>query len=354
LTGGESVLLEVTGDELLITGSTFNALALTSIPATVTGDTPNLPLSVDYERFAKIAGAMTDDVQVSVVQNSVKIASGATTARLNGIPEPNPRTWKETNPVFACEIDDLRMAVGRVNHFVAPEKDNRHNLTGIVLDIDGDGHVTLSTSNGYAAARLSLRVVQLPLVGFAATQVIIPSGPLKDALKAMAIVGGQVQVELAEGQTTLRAPSLCWSLRRIDGHFPDLRAHCPDNDAIDTWITVDRDRIITSLKLAGLFASKADSTKQDVVHLGALLMNGEYVLTVASAGSEHGDFGDIIPATIDGTTTSFKCAGPMLRDAASAVVGERLKIGIVTPEKPFIVVGEDAGPDDFQVLTPCV
>lgn len=316
-----------------------------------------IPLSVDHTRLSALVGAAErgETMTIEFLKNGIKIASGATTATIPGIPEVNPRTWSETNPLFACEIDDLRLAVGRVAHFVAPEKDQRVHITGIALDLDAEGRVTLSATNSFAGAKTALRVAQLPLVGFSKQQAIIPAGPLKEALRALALVGGPVAVELAEGQVAFRTPELSWSLRRLDGIFPDLRAFTPTEDKIDTWVTVEKDRLVRSLKLAGLFASKDDATKQDVVKIEASdLDHTAHVLTISSTASEHGSFEDTLWASMEGNGMAFKVAGPMLRDAAEAVPGERVRIGLVAPDKPFVVVGEQAGADDFQVLTPCV
>lgn len=348
---GNTCLLHVFDNAVTVIGESFSTLARATCFGNGDYNETLNALQIDYTRLSGIVGAGSGICTLETDNRSLAVTTGGTTARLSVFPDPTVPNWKETTPVAYVAMDEFRDALNFVAPSVAPGSLGNHKMTGIVVGRCG-GDLCLAATDGTTASFTEIDC-DFPSDDLG-LHAIVPANDLKAAIGALNGTREQLNIRIADGVIEFRTDidpiyENAWSIRQIDGKFPDIVALKPSPLEITTTFSVARTDLLRSLKLAGLFAS-ANAGVADVVVINAT----SSVIVVSNKGSEQGSVNDEIEF-VDSNLEPicFMVAGKHLQKIVGAWKGDTVRFSLISPDKTIML---DVGDPEraFQLITPCV
>lgn len=200
--------------------------------------------------------------------------------------------------------------------------DTRPELAGVLVRGEGTTLVLAATdSYRLTEARVSL-LSALPQ----ALSVIIP-GRAAQEMRRVLEVAAEATLRIGEGQILLRTPTVHLVSRRVEGTYPDYAQVLPQQSP--TTADVDRADLLRSIRAAAVFSEQSVSRV-------TLEVAGDQ-LRVTAVTPEVGETENTLPAEVrgEGVTVSFNAR--FLREALSALSGERVQIGLGSATTPTLL-----------------
>jgi DNA polymerase-3 subunit beta len=299
-----------------------------------------------------VASLPADRVEVDLDRRtlSLSVVCARSKAHIKGIPaEDFPSLPSISDLDVTARIDPaiLRETVGQVA-FAAATDDSRPVLAGVLLEFEGDT-LTMAAADGF---RLSVRRTGLDAASSDSLSVVVPARALTELAR---IIGDQteplaVSVTPNRSQLLVRAESIEFLSRLIDGHFPDFRQIVPKQ--YGTRLVVGRDEFLSAARRAKLFAQSSN----DVVRIQ--MKPGEADLdpgcaTVSANAAETGDNEDTLEAQVEGPEAQIAFNGRYLTDVLSVMKGHEVALEMTGSNAAGVL--RSVGTDEFtHVIMPMV
>jgi DNA polymerase-3 subunit beta len=255
-------------------------------------------------------------------------------------PEQFPVAPDQTAPLVDLMLNAALLAqlVGSVGHAIAPA-DNRPTLAGILVQVR-DTMLTLASADGF---RMAVRSVPIEAADLG---IIVSGKPLIKAAGAIkAAESVRLQVDQHASALLLDTEVGSWSLRLIEGQYPDFQRIIPTDPPVR--VTCLRDDILRALRLVNRIEQTATGYR---VHLrierNAIGLRAGTDTTDQEAGAE-------IDAELEaGEPFSVAYNTAYLSDAVSAIEGERVALDIGGALKPCIIRAAGEPDGHLQIIMP--
>jgi DNA polymerase-3 subunit beta len=270
-------------------------------------------------------------IEHKLEEAAVEIHSGAASYRLHTynaedfprLPEPDAGERHEV------DRETLLETVARVSRS-ASRDESRPVLTGVLMRFE-PGKLVMAATDSY---RLSVK--ETPIEGTVPElEAIVPARALGE-LARVAQAGEQIQLGVHENQVVFATGDALLTTRRIDGQFPNYNQLVPD--AFDHELSLPREELLDVVRRVSVMAQRNSP-------LRLRFADGE--LTVSAQTQDVGEGRESLPVSFTGEPLEIGFNAEFLRDGIESVVGEQLRMKLISPLRPAVLQGEN---DDFLYL----
>lgn len=211
-------------------------------------------------------------------------------------------------------------ALERVLYAVATD-DTRPELAGVLLYSEGTTLIFAATdSYRLAEVRVPLSTpLSQPL------SVIVP-GRAAQEIRRVLETAEEATLRVGEGQVLLRTPTVHLVSRRVEGVYPEYAQVLPQQSP--TTADVDRAELLRSIRAAAVFSENAVNR--------VTLEVGADQLRVTAVSPEVGETENALPADVHGENVAISFNARFLREALTALPGERVRMGLGGPTTPTL------------------
>lgn len=315
------VLMETKKDGIKLTATDLELAVQVEIDAEVKqGGQMTLPARI----FTEIVGnlpAATVEIKAQEGGPQSQISCEASHFEILGLPASDfpalPRVDGEA--VGTVEADVVRMMINQTIFAVSADE-TRPFLTGVYVVLDGAEARFVATDGG----RLALRKVTLPQAVQQKLGVIVPAKALQELGRALAGVGGAVQLAMADNQLVFAVAGLRVFSRLISGQFPNYQQVIPQE--FKQRIRVQTERLLRAVRRASITAR--DSA--NVVRLAAK----DKTLTITSNTPEVGKAREEVEVTAEGDSVEAAFNARYLIDCLNNIEADELFFELTGPLSP--------------------
>ncbi len=215
-----------------------------------------------------------------------------------------------SNTVVAAQFSDIR-----------PE------ISGVLLSL-GNERITLVATDSFRLAEASLEV-EHSQPNPEEIKVIIP---LKTAIEFLKILSaekeGNVEIFVDQNQILFEVGDSYVISRLIDGNFPDYQAIVPRESKNE--ITLDREEMINAIKLAKVFAGRAND-------ISLAVGDNKKFLEIYSSDTSLGENRYRLPMKLKGDKFKINFNWRYLLDGLRIYKGKEVVLGVNGPDRPVAV-----------------
>ncbi len=298
-------LISASDKKLEIFASDIDLSALAKIPAKVgrAGST-----TVNAKIFSDVIRELPEgDVNIDLGANErVEISCAGSRFKLNGIsaaeyPSLPGMALKGLVKVPASVLSE---AIS-LTLYCSSMDETRFNLNGVCFEIGSDKTLTFTATDGHRMSMLSRKVKGLNFDG----KKIVPRRGLLELKKILAgLEDSEVGIAMEEGFFILETDALKFSMRLIDGEFPDCTQVLPKNEGHKAMIRAGD--LTSSLKRMMLVV--ADKEK------GVRLSFGDNELQLDSSSPNLGEAGEKVNLEYQGKPLTMGVNAQYLLEAVQA------------------------------------
>jgi len=345
---GSSVNLQVLGNVLIKTEGNQIKLSSTNLELAITKNVfgkvvEEGSVTVPYSTISSLVSNLTSErINLSKTEtNGLDIQTDNYQATIQGIDEkefPIIPKIKKDKDYLEIGQDVLKIAITKV--VVAGEaSDLRPEIAGVLFKSD-HGTLKLVATDSFRLAEATISDDSLKN-NF--KEGILTTIPLKTTQDLVKILGEEkvVKIYIENNQVLFESDSISIISRIIDGKFPDYSAIVPDS--IDTEIVVNRDELISSLKLASSFTSRTNDIK--------LSTKDKKIVEIYSSDDSVGKNKYLLPAKINGPETEATFNWKYLIDGVRVGSTKDVQLGLSGSDKPAVI--KNPGDNQyFYILMP--
>lgn len=196
-----------------------------------------------------------ENIEISAKDTKVSIQAGKYSSVINGtladdFPEL-PEIDEKKAVVFKVGAEDFKSSISQV--IIASSNDlTRPALTGLCFDTDNGSLFAVSTDGYRLAKKEMIKKVESEVKS------IVPASTLHEVLRMISDDIEEVEISFNEDLVQFRLGETRIVSKLIDASYPNYSALIPKNN--DTVITLNRDELIRTIKLAALFAKSVDGS----------------------------------------------------------------------------------------------
>jgi DNA polymerase III subunit beta len=318
------ILLQASGGRLELAATDMELSLRTSLEAQVEmGGSVVVPGRLLLELTRLLPDAEVA-IEHKLEEAAVEIRSGSATYRLHTYNAEDFPRLPGADAAERHEVDreTLLETVARVSRS-ASRDESRPVLTGVLMRFE-PGKLVMAATDSY---RLSGAVPEL--------EAIVPARALGE-LARIAQAGDQIQLGVHENQVVFSTGDALLTTRRIDGQFPNYNQLVPD--AFDHELLLPRGELLDVVRRVSVMAQRNSPLR---------LRFAEGELTVSAQTQDVGEARESLPAEFAGDPLEIGFNAEFLRDGVESVVGEQLRMKLISPLRPAVLQGDD---DDFLYL----
>jgi len=299
-----------------------------------------------------VASLPNDSVSIELDRRtlSVAVSCARSKAHIKGIGAedfPTLASIGDTEPTARIDPAEFREAIGQVA-FAAATDDSRPVLAGVLAEFEG-ASLTLAAADGF---RLSVRRCDLVEPSRESLSIVVPARALQELARIIGDLEDPIDMAVTPNRSQLlvRAGSIEFLSRLIDGHFPDVRHIIPQT--YGTRMVVSRDEFLAAARRAKLFAQ----SNNDVVRIQMNPGDGELdpgFATISAQAAETGDNEDHLEAQVEGPQAHIAFNGRYLTEVLSVMRSTEVALEMTSPNAAGVF--KPVGSDDFtHVIMPMV
>jgi DNA polymerase-3 subunit beta len=289
--------------------------------------------------------APADSVSLSLQADgaTVEIRSGRSNFKMLGLPASDFPAIADAKADGGIEIDavSLKALVDKVIFSISGD-DTRTGLNGAHVEAreDGDTRVLrLVSTDGH---RLSL--CGRPFRGeFAAPRsVLLPKKGLSELRRLLDADSAPWTVSFGATQAMFRLGTTSFSMRLLEGDFPDYQAVVPGR-----WqrrILLRKDDLVAALRRVSILASEKSSPVRFHIDGGSL--------TVSARQPELGEAKEEVEAQVDGEGLEVGFNGKYFLEALSALDADTASVEIGDSLSPCVLRPGEGSADELYVIMP--
>ena len=324
------VRLEVTGDELSVTGTDLElSIRLT---VAINGERDGAVV-VPARLIADIVRALPPGaVDVALGEDDLSISAGRSQFSIRPL-------GLEDYPVQAeLAADAVKLSSSSVAEALrqvvraASTDDARAVLTGVLIAAEDDG-VRMVATDSYRLAVRDLPETDMLLSG---QKVLVPSRALNELQR---VIGGtdELTVRLGTRDAVFEAGGTRLTTRLIEGDYPNYRNLLPSSHP--NTLTVGREALLEALRRVKIMARDATPVRLNL---------GGDTLQLTAITQDLGTASEEIDATYEGAEMTVAFNPDYLSAGVDAVDAEEVTLSTMDPMKPAVVRG--VGRADYLYL----
>jgi DNA polymerase-3 subunit beta len=281
--------------------------------------------------LARLLPAAEVSLEHKPEEAAVEIRCGSASYRLHTYnPEDFPRL-PHTEGIEFHEVDRATLldTVARVSRS-ASRDESRPVLTGVLMRFE-PGKLVMAATDSY---RLSVKETALE-GSLPELEAIVPARALGE-LARIAPEGEHVSLGVHENQVVFGTGSAWLTTRRIDGQFPNYKQLVPET--FEHEVGLPRDELLDVVRRVSVMAQRNSP-------LRLRFADGE--LTVSAQTQDVGEARESLPVSFGAEALEIGFNAEFLRDGVESVVGDQLRLKLISPLRPAVLQGES---DDFLYL----
>jgi DNA polymerase-3 subunit beta len=327
------VLLSLTGNELMVTGTDLDITVRTSVDVIGIEDgSAVVPAKLILDAVRSLEpGAVT----LNTVDENLEVSLGRARFNLRTFAVVDyPKLPPVTGSVVSVPASELLAGLHQVVSAAATD-DTRPLLTG-VLFTSHEGNLRLIATDSY---RLAVR--DIPGVApLATTDVLVPARALLELQRSANNLGPEasVGITLSESEVCFIVGATTIASRLIDGNYPSVLQLIPAG--YPNQLRTAKDTLVTSLRRAKLLASDSTSSVRLTVK--------DKAVEVRTTSSDRGQIDDHVDADYAGEEITIAFNPNFLIDGIEAVQGDEVMLEIADAVRPAMVRSVDD--DNFRYL----
>jgi DNA polymerase-3 subunit beta len=272
-------------------------------------------ITIPAKLLAEYVAALPNEKVDLVLENdTLQAKAGPFEAHFRGIPASEFPLIPELKDAKNLSIPaaDLRVALQKVG-FAASNEESRPALSGVLFRRE-ENTLRVVATDSYRLAELVLEL-QTPGDDF---QVLVPARAAAELIRLLDEEDEEVKVQLSDNQVLFKLSNAELTSRLIEGQFPEYEQIIPE--AHDTKATLDRDELLSAVRVADLFARESAHSIKLEFKPGSTKKEGGEV-KISSGATQLGDNTSTIKANIDGRVGEMSFNARYLIDLLQVVSG---------------------------------
>ena len=328
------IMLQAEGDQLALSATDMELSLRVSVPA-----------QVDEAGAVVVPGRLLVDIVRLLPEGDVtiehggeeallQVQSGSASYRLHTYdPGDFPRLPEiEPDAFFTVERPALLDTVAKVSRS-ASRDESRPVLTGILVRFEGEKLVMAATDS----YRLSVKETALEEPPGRELEAIVPARALAELARiGQASEAPGLELGVQENQVLFGVDGVWLTARRIDGQFPNYKQLLPE--AFEAEVEIPRQQLLDVVRRVSLMAARRTPLR---------LRFEEGELTISAQTPDVGEARESLPIEYAGDAMEIGFNAEFLRDGLESVADERVRLKLISPLRPGLIVGEG---DDFLYL----
>ena len=299
-------------------------------------------ITVPARLFTELASSLPEErIDLSTTSEqptSLDVRCARFESQINGTDADDfpPIPTVESGLVGNVEAQVLREAITHVA-FAAATEDSRPVLTGIKVEIEGDGF-TFAGADGFRLAVFKGKLAQ------PASEDVSFIVPARALLEVGRLITGQEQpveftVTPSKGQALFRLENVEVVTQLIQGTFPNYSQLIPQS--YDTKVVVDLQEFLRATRTAAIFARDGSGIVRVQVTGGTDGSPGK--LSILSRAEEVGENQGEIDANVEGDEAKIAFNSKYLADVLGVLEESEVALETTTPSSPGVLkpVGND-------------
>ncbi len=316
----------------------------------------NLELAISYKIGAKIekSGSLSvparllsdlihslpnDKIQLVKEKDNLNIHTSQLNSIINGISAtefpkiPKVKTLQQFNVATEDFIKGLEYVLTSVSL-----DESRPVLTGVYCRFK-NSVLTFAATDSYRLAQFSITGLKINDL-----EIIIPYKTIQELIRIIkAEEVKDLEVGITKTEIVFSTKNFTLTSQLIDGSYPDYSKIIPKSSA--TSLVVDKDELLSSLKIASLFSRENANT----ITLSVSKNN----LTIQSQGSQVGTNESTILVKSSGSDQEINLNARYLIDTISVITEKTINISLNDKLDPCIVSGGNKkSPNNFHIIMP--
>ena len=241
----------------------------------------------------------------------------------------------EADATFSVERAALLDTIARVSRS-ASRDESRPVLTGILVRFEGN-KVVMAATDSY---RLSVKETVLEEAPARELEAIVPARALGELTRiGQATEAASLELGVQENQVVVGVDGVWLTARRIDGQFPNYKQLLPE--AFEAEVQLPRQELLDMVRRVSLMAARRTP-------LRLRFEPGE--LTISTQTPDIGEAHESMPIEYAGDALEIGFNGEFLRDGLESVADEHVRLKLISPLRPGLIVGE--GEDFLYLIMP--
>jgi DNA polymerase III subunit beta len=325
------ILLEATGGRLNLAATDMELSLRTALDAQVESDGSVVVPGRLLLELARLLPQGEVTLEHKLEEAVVEVRCGSATYRLHTYNAEDFPRLPEVEAVERHEVDreTVLETVARVSRS-ASRDESRPVLTGVLMRFE-PGNLVMAATDSY---RLSVK--ETPLEGTAPElEAIVPARALAE-LTRIAQAGERIELGVHENQVVFGTGDAWLTTRRIDGQFPNYKQLVPES--FDYEVSLPREELLDVVRRVAVMAQRNSPLR---------LRFAEGELTVSAQTQDVGEARESLPVAFGGEALEIGFNAEFLRDGVESVVGEQVRLKLISPLRPAVLKGES---DDFLYL----
>ncbi len=315
----------------------------------------NLELAISYKVGAKIEaqGSLSvpaklmsdlihslgnDKIQLMSVKDNLEIHTAQLNSTINGInandfPKiPEVKTKKQ----FSLPTKSLVAALEYVLSSVSLDE-SRPALSGVYCKTSGD-KIVFAATDSY---RLSQHTIKSS--GSEEIEVIVPHRTIQELIRLVKTESiEEIAIGITETEIVFSTDSITLTSQLIDGSYPDYTKIIPQMS--NSKIEVDKEDLLSSLKIASLFSRENANTVMLSVTKNKLAINAE--------GAQIGKNTSEIPVKTTGDDQEISLNARYLIDSINTISDKTIVISLQDKLGPCVVSSSKNLKENFHIIMP--
>src|SRR5919198_1897149 len=325
------ILLEAGDGKLQLAATDMELSLRTSLEARVEADGSVVVPGRLLLELARLLPEEDVTLEHKLEEAVVEIQCGSATYRLHTYNAEDFPRLPETEGIDLHEVDreTLLETVARVGRS-ASRDESRPVLTGVLMRFE-PGKLVMAATDSY---RLSVK--ETPVAGtLPELEAIVPARALGE-LARIAQASKHIELGVHENQVVFSTGDALLTTRRIDGQFPNYNQLVPET--FEHELALPREELLDVVRRVAVMAQRNSPLR---------LRFAEGELTVSAQTQDVGEARESLPAEFSNEPLEIGFNAEFLRDGLESVVGEQLRLKLISPLRPAVLQGES---DDFLYL----
>jgi DNA polymerase-3 subunit beta len=270
-------------------------------------------------------------------ESALSVQSGSASYRLHTYDAGDfPRLPDvEGDATFSVERAALLDTIAKVSRS-ASRDESRPVLTGVLVRFEGE-KVVMAATDSY---RLSVKETVLEEPPGRELEAIVPARALGELARiGQATEAARLSLGVQENQVVFGVDGVWLTARRIDGQFPNYKQLLPE--AFEAEVDLPRQELLDVVRRVSLMAARRTP-------LRLRFEPGE--LTISTQTPDIGEARESMPIEYAGDAMEIGFNADFLRDGLESVADERVRLKLISPLRPGLIVGE--GEDFLYLIMP--
>ncbi|MGM0481040.1 MAG: DNA polymerase III subunit beta [Pseudomonadota bacterium] len=246
-----NLLLQVTGNELRLTGTDLEVELISAVNVDSSGGDGSV--TVPAKKLLDIVRSLPEDstIELSAEEDKAFLRSGRSKFKLSTLSSddyPNIDDW--TSDINFVTDQVILKRLMEKTHFSMANQDVRYYLNGMLFETDA-GMLRSVATDGHRLAMSSCFVEQPNL---AQRQVIVPRKGVVELLRLLGDDETEVAVAIGNNHIRVETQNIVFTSKLVDGRFPDYRRVLPSGG--DKIIVADRDLLRQAFGRASILSNE--------------------------------------------------------------------------------------------------